>query len=70
MHPGDLVVGDADGVVVVEREKAASLLDLAAKKVAEERARFDDIAAGRNLTPKWLDASLRAAGVLKDGASL
>lgn len=70
VHPGDLVVGDADGVVVVEREKAASLLDLAAKKVAEERARFEDIAAGRNLTPKWLDATLRAAGVLKEGESL
>jgi len=35
IHPGDLVVGDADGVVVVEREKAGSLLDAAAKKVAE-----------------------------------
>ena len=32
VQPGDLVVGDADGVVIVEREKAASLLDLAAKK--------------------------------------
>ncbi len=70
VRPGDLVVGDADGVVVVEREKAASLLDLAAKKVADERARLDDIAAGRNLRPKWLEASLRAAGVLKEGEAL
>jgi regulator of RNase E activity RraA len=30
VSPGDLVVGDADGVVVIEREKAASLLDAAA----------------------------------------
>ena len=70
VRPGDLVVGDADGVVVVEREKAASLLDLAAEKVADERARLDDIAAGRNLRPKWLEASLRAAGVLKEGEAL
>jgi 4-hydroxy-4-methyl-2-oxoglutarate aldolase len=70
VSPGDLVVGDADGVVVVEREKAASLLELAAKKVAEERARLDDITAGRNLRPKWLDAALRAAGVLKEGEAL
>ncbi len=70
VHPGDLVVGDADGVVVIEREKAASLLDAAAKKVADEKSRFADIAAGRNLTPKWLEGSLRAAGVLKEGETL
>ncbi len=70
VHPGDLVVGDADGVVVVEREKAASLLELAAQKVADERARIADIQAGRNLRPKWLDGALRAAGVLKEGETL
>ncbi len=70
INPGDLIVGDADGVVVIEREKAESLLDLAAAKVAEERARIADILAGRNLSPKWLEGSLRAAGVLKDGEVL
>ena len=70
VQPGDLVVGDADGVVVVERARAASLIELAAQKVADERGRFADIEAGRNLRPKWLDASLRAAGALKDGESL
>jgi 4-hydroxy-4-methyl-2-oxoglutarate aldolase len=70
VHPGDLVVGDADGVVVVEREKAASLLPLAAKKVAEERTRIADIQAGRNLRPGWLDGALRAAGLIKEGETL
>ena len=70
VNPGDLVVGDADGVVVVEREKAASLLPLAAKKVADETKRLDDIKAKRALKPGWLDASLRAAGVLKEGETL
>ena len=70
VHPGDLVVGDADGVVVVEREKAAGLLDDAAKKVADERSRIADIVAGRNLRPKWIDGSLRAAGLLKEGETL
>ena len=70
VSPGDLVVGDADGVVVVEREKAASLLPLAAKKVADEAKRMDDIKARRALKPGWLDASLRAAGVLKEGETL
>lgn len=70
VSPGDLVVGDADGVVVVEREKAASLLPLAAKKVADETKRLDDIKAKRALKPGWLDASLRAAGVLTEGETL
>jgi regulator of RNase E activity RraA len=70
VQPGDLVVGDADGVVVIEREKAASLLDAAAKKGDDEKRRFADIAAGRNLKPKWLEPALRAAGVLKEGETL
>src|SRR4051794_18961178 len=70
VHPGDLVIGDADGVVVIEREKAASLLELAQAKVDDERKRLADIAAGKNLRPKWLEGALRAAGVLKEGETL
>jgi regulator of RNase E activity RraA len=70
VSPGDLIVGDADGVVVIEREKAESLLELAGKKVAGERARIADILAGKNLRPKWLEPSLRAAGALKEGETL
>jgi 4-hydroxy-4-methyl-2-oxoglutarate aldolase len=70
VRPGDLVVADADGVVVIEREKAPSLLDLAVAKVADERQRLHDIAAGRDIRPKWLDGALRAAGVLKNGETL
>jgi regulator of RNase E activity RraA len=61
---GDLVVGDADGVVVVEAERASSLLIAAAKKVTDEEARLAEIAAGTNLRPKWLDGALCAAGVV------
>lgn len=70
VRPGDLVVGDADGVVVIEREKAPSLLEAAARKVAEERKRLDDIATGKDIRPKWLDGALRAAGILKEGEVL
>jgi 4-hydroxy-4-methyl-2-oxoglutarate aldolase len=70
VHPGDLVIGDADGVVVIEREKAASLLELAQAKVDDERKRLADIAEGKNLRPKWLEGALRAAGVLKEGETL
>lgn len=70
VNPGDLIVGDADGVIAIEREKAASLLGAAAKKVADEVSRIADIKQGKDLRPKWLEGSLRAAGLLKEGQTL
>jgi regulator of RNase E activity RraA len=70
VKPGDLVVGDADGVTVIEREKAAAMLPLAAKKVADETKRIADIKSRKALRPGWLDGALRAAGVIKEGESL
>jgi regulator of RNase E activity RraA len=70
VRPGDLIVADGDGVVVVEREKAASLLPLADKKVSEERKRIADITGGGAVRPGWLEGALRTAGVLKEGERL
>ena len=70
LEPGDFVIGDADGIVVVERTKAAGLIPLATQKVADEQKRLADIAIGRDIRPKWLGGALRAAGVLRDGESL
>jgi len=70
VHPGDLVVGDADGVVVIEREKAAAMLPLAKKKLDEETKRIEGIKRNEALRPGWLDGALRAAGVLKEGEKL
>jgi 4-hydroxy-4-methyl-2-oxoglutarate aldolase len=69
VRAGDFVIGDADGVVVVEREKIEALLPAAAKKVADEAARIAAIRNG-DTAAKWLDAALRSAGVLKEGESL
>lgn len=69
VYPGDFVVADADGVVVVEREKIAGLLPLAAKKVKDEAARIEAIKGG-DTAAKWLTQALRAAGVLKEGETL
>jgi regulator of RNase E activity RraA len=69
VHAGDFVIGDGDGVVVVERQKIAGLLPLAAKKVKDEAARIAAIQAG-DTAAKWLTAALRTAGVLKEGESL
>jgi regulator of RNase E activity RraA len=68
--PGDLVVGDADGVTVIERAKAPAMLPLAAQKVAAETQRIAGIKSREALRPDWLDGALRAAGVLKAGESL
>ncbi len=70
VHPGDLVVGDADGVTVIERDKAAAMLPLAAEKVAAETKRIADIKSRKALRPGWLDGALRAAGVIKEGQTL
>ena len=70
VNPGDLVVGDGDGVVVVERGKVASLLAPAAHKVSEERVRIEEITSGGNIRPPWLDSALRAAGLLQDEETL
>jgi RraA family protein len=70
VRPGDLVVGDADGVTVIEREKAAAMLPLAAEKVAAETKRIADIKSRKALRPGWLDGALRAAGVIQEGESL
>ncbi|MCR5885230.1 RraA family protein [Rhizobacter sp. J219] len=70
VNPGDLVVGDADGITVIERHKAAAMLPLAAEKVAAETKRIADIKSRKALRPAWLDGALRTAGVLKEGESL
>ncbi|MES3004010.1 MAG: RraA family protein [Pseudomonadota bacterium] len=69
VHPGDLIVADADGVMVVERERIEALLPLAAKKVADENARVAAIGQGNTGAP-WLAAALVNAGVLKQGETL
>ena len=70
VHPGDIVIGDGDGVTIIEREKAPFLLELAAKKVADERARIAALRQGKDLKPAWVVKSLVAAGALKEGESL
>ena len=63
VNPGDLVVGDADGVVVIERERVAEMIELGRKKVADERKRLDSIARREQLTPAWLAPALKEADV-------
>jgi regulator of RNase E activity RraA len=70
VSPGDLVVGDGDGVTVIERGKAAAMMPLAVEKVAAESKRIAEIKSRKQLRPGWLDGALRAAGVIKEGEVL
>jgi 4-hydroxy-4-methyl-2-oxoglutarate aldolase len=46
LAPGDVVVGDADGVVVVPRESAGAVADAADQRLAREQGTRDRLKAG------------------------
>ncbi|MBW0446187.1 RraA family protein [Paraburkholderia phenoliruptrix] len=69
VNPGDLIVGDADGVVVIPRAEVARIVELAQKKLDMETARIAAIHRG-DVRPGWLDKELRAAGMLAQGEAL
>ncbi len=62
--PGDLLVGDEDGVAVVPREDASQILDLVRALEEQERERIADINAGELFKPE-INKALRAKGVLE-----
>jgi regulator of RNase E activity RraA len=61
VQPGDLVVGDEDGVVVVPLAELAAVGERLSAIAAKEARLAEDLAAGR-LVPEWLDAVLREKG--------
>jgi regulator of RNase E activity RraA len=62
VSPGDLVVGDADGVVVIPKAEVETVLAAAERKVAAERQRIEEIGAGVLVSP-WLGDALKQAGL-------
>lgn len=64
VHPGDIVVGDLDGVAVVPREDAAEIIDLVRDLVEKERRRVAEIDAGVHFKAD-IDDALRKKGVIK-----
>jgi len=69
IEPGDLVVGDDDGVVIVPKSDVDTVLDAAQDKIASERKRMQDIREGR-LVYGWLEGALKTTGALPAGTSL
>ena len=64
VRPGDVVVGDADGVVIVERESAAEVARLAAERIKKEEGTRAKLKAGElGLDFYGLRAKLKELGV-------
>ncbi|MFO1320495.1 MAG: RraA family protein [Burkholderiales bacterium] len=61
VHPGDIVVGDADGVVIVPIADAEVALAAARALRAKEATTLEKIAAG-TLDRQWIDEALQARG--------
>ncbi|MFK3937596.1 RraA family protein [Alkalihalobacillus sp. NPDC078783] len=53
VEPGDFIMGDADGVIVLPRHKVEEALNRAEEKAAYEQTRLKDISEGK-IKPKWL----------------
>jgi 4-hydroxy-4-methyl-2-oxoglutarate aldolase len=69
VNPGDLIVGDADGVVAVPREKAEEVVAAVQAKLDAEQQFLQGLAEGvvRN---GWVTDALRTAGALRSGETL
>jgi regulator of RNase E activity RraA len=66
VEPGDIVVGDASGVVVVPRQIAAELLARLEQAAAKESAYAGAVARG-DFSNDWVDALLEEGGLSLDG---
>lgn len=60
--PGDIVVGDRDGVVIVPRERAGEVADALPAALARDAAAERAVAEGAG-EPAWLAEAMRAAGI-------
>ncbi len=61
--PGDIVVGDRDGVAVVPRQEAEAVLGLVTRLLESEKERKTEIVNGVLIRPE-IDAALRQKGVI------
>ena len=61
VNPGDIVVGDADGVVAVASAQALAVAALARDKVAHEQATLSAIRSGQ-YSAAWVDALIQQLG--------
>ncbi|WP_256831910.1 RraA family protein [Paenibacillus sp. Pae15] len=61
VHPGDIMVGDADGLAVVPLEQAEEILELVKKQQVKEEAILKSIEDG-TIDRSWVDELLKQKG--------
>ena len=61
VEPGDLVIGDNDGILCIPFNQVEAVLEAASAKQAAEATQMADILAGRS-DRSWIDASLNRLG--------
>ena len=62
VNPGDIIVGDDDGVVAVGQDIAAIVLKAAKAKAKDEDAMLKAIRKGGKVDRSWVDQALHAKG--------
>ena len=63
VNPGDIIIGDGDGLIAIPPEFAATVAAVARQREANEHKVMADIAAGR-FNDGWIDEVLKAKGAL------
>ena len=61
VKPGDILVGDADGIVVIDPQDAPEILEKAKEKYRQEQIKFKSIEEG-TMDRSWVDKSLEKLG--------
>ncbi|CAM4140475.1 RraA family protein [Bordetella tumulicola] len=61
IEPGDLILGDEDGLLCIPFDQAEAIYEQASAKHAAEEVTLANIAAGK-LDTSWIDARLKALG--------
>ena len=62
VNPGDIIVGDEDGMIAVGQDIAAIVLAAAKAKAKDEDAMLKNIKKGAKIDRSWVDQALRAKG--------
>lgn len=64
IFPGDILVGDGDGIVVIRPEDARQIEEETKKVSEKEAGLLEDIENGRGMDGAWVDKALKEKGCL------